>query len=128
MSTGLLIVIIVVALVLILAVGGSIAQRRRMERNRPVFEAQLDQVNQDLALAHAEDRGWERETLEAAARDALTQQRPQDGAQAELSLVRIVDRPGTDDDKAIFRVQASGREEQLTLGRRDGAWILESLT
>ncbi|MBA2513416.1 MAG: hypothetical protein H0V26_03675 [Solirubrobacterales bacterium] len=128
MSTGLIIVLVVLVLIVMLAVGGSIAQRRRMDRNRPAFEAHLDQVNEDLALARAEDRGWERSTLEAAARDALARERPQEASQAELALVRIVDRPGTDEDKAIFRVDAGGKEGQLTLGRQGDAWILETLT
>jgi len=128
MSTGLIVVLVVLVLIVMLAVGGSIAQRRRMDRNRPAFEAHLDQVNEDLALARAEDRGWERSTLEAAARDALARERPQEASQAELALVRIVDRPGTDEDKAIFRVDAGGKEGQLTLGRQGDAWILETLT
>jgi hypothetical protein len=38
-----------------------------------------------------------------------------------------VDRPGTDDDKAIFRVSGSGAEQELTLGRQNGDWVLETL-
>jgi len=38
--------------------------------------------------------------------------------------VQIVDRPGTDEDKAVFRSTAGAR---LTLGRRDGEWILDRL-
>lgn len=127
MSTGLIILFVILALIVVLAVGGSIAQRRRMDRNRPVFEAHLDQVNEDLALARAEDRGWERSTLEAAARDALARERPQEASRAELALVRIVDKPGTDEDKAIFRVGTEEQEEQLILGRQGGAWIFEKL-
>jgi len=128
MSTGTLVVLVIVVLILLLAVGGSLAQRRRMARNRPVFESQLDQVNEELALARAEDRGWERATLEAAASDAFARERPQDAARAQLSLVRIVDRPGTDEDKAIFRVDGIDREAELVLGRRRGEWVLDSLT
>ncbi len=125
MSTGEIVLIAVVALIVVLAAGGAIAQRRRMDRNRGVFEVSLDEVDRDLAAARAEDRGWERSTLEAAARDAYARER---GGPAELTLVRIVDRPGTDDDKAIFRAEAGGRREELTLGRQDGAWVLESLS
>ncbi len=125
MSAGEIVLAVVLALILVLAVGGMIAQRRRLARNRPVFESSLQEVNHDLAVARAEDRGWEAETLDAAARDAYARER---GAPpAELTLVRIVDRPGTDEDKAIFRAEAGGRHEELTLGRQDGAWVLESL-
>ena len=123
MSPLLIVVLVVLAVLVLLAVGGSIAQQRRMARNRPVFEASLDEVNADLAAARAQDRGWDRATLETAARDALAAQRP-DAAAAELTLARIVDRPGTDEDKAVFRIDGGG---QLTLGRQDGDWVLESL-
>jgi hypothetical protein len=115
-----------VALVIILAVGGAIARRRQLTATRGRFDANLAQVNQDLAAAHAEDRGWAREGLDAAARAAYAAQH--DGAEPDsLTLVQIIDRPGTDEDKAVFRVAAAGREEQLTLGRRDGDWVFESL-
>jgi hypothetical protein len=127
MPTWLAIVIgVFVALVVILAVGGAIARRRQLAATRGRFDANLAQVNQDLAAAHAEDRGWAREGLDAAARAAYAAQH--DGAEPDsLTLVQIIDRPGTDEDKAVFRVAAPGREEQLTLGRRDGDWVFESL-
>jgi Flp pilus assembly protein TadB len=123
-STGEIVLIVVVALLVALAAGGALAQRRRMERNTDVFESNLRQVNEELAAARAEDRGWERDTLERAAREAYASRHP--GASApELTLVRVLDRPGTDEDKAVFRV-GEGRE-RLTLGRRAGDWVLETL-
>jgi len=112
-----MVLIVVVALVVALAAGGAYAQRRRMERNTGAFEAELRQVDEDLAAARAEDRGWEREALESAARAAAP-------GEAELTLVRIVDRPGTDEDKAVFRI--GDGTQRLTLGRRDGAWVRET--
>ncbi len=64
--------IIVLVVLLVLAVGGAIAARRRMAARAERFERSLAQVNQDLAAAHAEDRGWEPDTLEAAARARLS--------------------------------------------------------
>jgi Tfp pilus assembly protein PilX len=117
--TWLLIILIVLAL---LAIGGAIAARRRLAAGSDRFEANLQQVNRDLAAARAEDRGWERSALEQAARDAYATERG--GAEpTDLELVQVLDRPGTDEDKAVFRV---GRE-RLTLGRRDGQWVLETL-
>ena len=42
--------------------------------------------------------------------------------------MQIIDRPGTDEDKAVFRVASGDREERLTLGREGGEWVLEQLT
>lgn len=123
MTTVLIILLVLLVLLVVLAGGGAIAQRRRMERNTGAFERELESVNRDLATARAEDRGWERETLEAAAARAHAAERPGTPA-GPLTLVRIVDRPGTDEDKAIFR---TGQGEELTLGRQDGAWVLERL-
>ena len=114
--------IIVLAVLLVLAIGGAIAVRRRLAATEDQFEIDLRRVNRDLAAAHAEDRGWERGALEASARQAYAAAK--DGAEpANLELVQVIDRPGTDDDHAIFRI---GRE-RLTLGRRDGQWVLERL-
>jgi len=118
------IVVVGVILVLaLLAVGGVIARRRQLAATEARFDANLAQVNRDLAAAHAEDRGWERGGLDAAARAAWAQARP--GTEpGGLTLVQIVDRPGTDDDKAVFRSTAGAR---LTLGRRGGEWVLDRL-
>ena len=42
-------------------------------------------------------------------------------------LIQIVDPPGTENDKAVFRVTAHGRDEHLTLGRRGDDWVFEQL-
>ncbi|HEX8101512.1 MAG TPA: hypothetical protein VF533_02785 [Solirubrobacteraceae bacterium] len=126
MSTLAIVVLVVVAIIVLLAVGGAIARRRQLDRNTGAFEAELEQVNADLAQARAEDRGWERESLEAAAREAFERERPGQPAPA-LTLVRIVDRPGTDDDKAVFRLGHMIDGELMTLGRQNGAWVLEAI-
>ena len=127
MPTWLVIVLAVfVALVVILALGGALGRRRQLEATRGRFDAHLAQINEDLAQAHAQDRGWARDGLEAAALAAYSAERG--GAEPEeLTLVQIVDRPGTDDDKAVFRVASAGREERLTLGRQGGDWVLEQI-
>lgn len=118
MPTWLIIVIVVLAL---LAVGGAIARRRQLTRSRPAFEASLEHVNRDLAAAAAADRGWDRATLEETARRIYAQERG--GEPPELTLVEVIDRPGTDQDQAVFRCGS----EHLTLGRRDGQWVHNSL-
>jgi hypothetical protein len=124
-STWEIVVLVIVALLALLALGGAFARRRQLARSEGRFDANLLQVNRDLAAARAEDRGWERTTLEEAARQAYAAERG--GADpGELELMQVVDRPGTDDDHAVFRAGPEGRE-RLTLGRRDGQWVLEAL-
>jgi hypothetical protein len=124
MPTWLIIVIVVLAL---LAIGGYFATKRRLERTRPAFEARLAKANQDLAAALAEDRGWHPERLEEAARAAWAQQRPDDEPEA-VTLYEVLDRPGKQEDKAVFQFRCCDREHLLTLGRRDDEWRFESLT
>jgi hypothetical protein len=113
--------IIVIAVLVILFVGGVIARRRQLERTRPEFERALTHVDRDLALAAASDRGWDREHLEAAARRICGEQlgSPPD----ELTLIEVIDKPGTDSDQAVFDVSCGGERHRMVLGRRDGDWV-----
>ncbi len=120
------IILIVVALLALLALGGNLAQRRRMEQTAGRFSANLDRVNNDLAAAHAADNGWEPSRVGGAARAAFAEQRPGEHVR-EMALVQVIDPPGTDDDKAVFRVGQARDGELLTLGRRDGAWVAERI-
>ena len=122
MPTWLVIVIVVLA---VLAVGGFFARRMLNRRTEAQFRAQLEQANHDLAEAAAADRGWDRATLESSARRIYAEQR---GAEpAELLLVEVIDRPGTEDDLAVFQAEGEGRSESLTLGRHQGEWVFKSL-
>ena len=113
--------IIVLILLVILAVGGVIARNRQLEKSRPAFERALAQVDRDLAAAAASDRGWDRELLESAARRISAEQL---GAEPdELTLVEVIDKPGTEEDQAVFDVSAGGERHRVVLGRRDGDWV-----
>jgi hypothetical protein len=114
--------LIIIIVLLLLAIGGYFARKQQLKRSRPAFERSLDQVNRDLATAAAQDRGWDRATLEDAARRIYASERG--GDPPDLLLVEVRDRPGTDEDQAVFRCGS----ERLTLGRRDGEWVHESLT
>jgi hypothetical protein len=103
-----------------------IARSMLQKRTEGEFRAQLERANHDLAEAAAADRGWDRETLMSSAQRIFAEQK---GAEPdELLLVEVIDRPGTDQDQAVFRCGAEGSHHFLTLGRRDGDWVLESLT
>ena len=117
--------IIVLVVLVVLAVGGYVARAMLTRRTEAQFRAKLEQANHDQAEAAAADKGWDRPKLEAAARQLYASQR---GAEpSELLLTEVIDRPGTDEDSAVFHVQGDGRDETLTLGRRDGEWMLQDL-
>ena len=119
------IVLIVLAVLLILAVGGAIARKRQLEATEPRFQDHLQQVNLDLAAARAEDRGWDPDRLEAAARAAFTTAHP--GTTVErVELFQVEDQPGTDQDKAVYRVTGGGAEALVRLGRRGDEWVPEA--
>jgi hypothetical protein len=120
--TTLEIVILVVVLVIAaLVVGGFVASGRRQRGDEAARRMELEAANQALATARAEDRGWERALLEEACRAAFAERSP-----AEirgLELVQVVDRPGTEEDQAVFRVVTDHGSEYLHLDRRGDAWI-----
>jgi type II secretory pathway pseudopilin PulG len=121
MSTVLLVVLVVLGVLLLLALLGGVAASRRNRAGASAFSESLRAVDRQLAAATAADRGWERGTLEAAARTEFSAQRP--GSEiASLELTEIRDEPGTDQDLAVFRVVTPAGASRLTLGRRDGAW------
>ena len=112
---------VVVGLIVLLALGGLIANARARAEDEAALEAEVAAANRSLAAAHAQDRGWERSVLEAAARAAHDASNPGTPA-TELTLVQVIDQPGTDDDKAVFRVVSAAGESRLTLGRQGGEW------
>ena len=117
MTTLEIVVIAVVAVFAVLAFGGARVMRRRREATERDFRAQVDKANNDLAAAHAADNGWDPERLHAAALSALSTRDPGADA-ASLELVQVIDRPGTDEDEAIFR---AGTHE-LRLQRSGDDW------
>ena len=120
------VVLLVVLLVLGgMAAGGYVAAARRArDRERKLME-QLQTAERALAQAHASDKGWDRALLESAARDAVAERFPGASVNA-MQLVQVLDRPGTDADQAVFRVEtADGDEHHITLGRTGGVWGAE---
>ncbi|HVE68958.1 MAG TPA: hypothetical protein VNB64_10300 [Solirubrobacteraceae bacterium] len=126
MSTLATVALVVLAVLALLALGGMLANARRRRALEPRLEASLDEVNRGLAEAHAQDKGWERGALEAAALRAFAERRPGEEVRDHV-LVQVIDRPGTDEDKAVFRLRTDGGTAYLTMGRRDGAWVGESV-
>jgi hypothetical protein len=121
MSVLAIVLICVAAVVVALAAGGAVVAARRHRTRAGGLAARLTAVDAALAEAYAQDKGWERTGLEAAARREWEAQRPEE-ALRELALVEVVDRPGTEDDLAVFRVVGEREGGRLTLRRRDGTW------
>jgi hypothetical protein len=115
-----IIVVIVVVLLLLLIVGGLVASTRRHHAESGDLHAMLQEADRALALARAEDRGWERAALEAAAREAFAARSLAEVR--ELMLVQVVDRPGTEEDQALFRVVTDAGSEEILLVRQGDAW------
>ena len=113
----LLIVLIVLAvLVALLFAGGYVANARRNEAEAKTLAERVQQADQHLAQAHAQDKGWERGQLEAAAREAYAARHGREPQ--ELHLTQVIDKPGIEEDEAVF--EADG--ERLVLTRAGGSW------
>jgi hypothetical protein len=117
--------LIIVLVLVVLAVGGMIARSIYLRRSEAEFRERLHRANRDLAEASVQDRGWDREILESAARRIFAEQRGHEPS--ELLLVEVIDRPGTEEDAAVFRCETEGKREMLRLGREAGEWRLEDL-
>ncbi len=120
MSVLAIVVIVIVVLLVVLAAGGFVAAGRRARTDDAALRAELETANEALALARAQDRGWERSLLEDAARAAFADR--SSAAVKELQLVQVVDRPGKDEDQCVFRVVTDHGSEYLHLDRRGDAW------
>jgi hypothetical protein len=121
-STLGIVLVVLAALVFLLAAGGWVAATRRARVGERKLLEELHEAEQALARAHATDKGWDRALLEEAARAAAAERFGAEPVNA-LHLVQVIDRPGTDADQAVFRVQtADGGEHRITLGRTGGVW------
>jgi hypothetical protein len=118
MSALAVVLIVFVVLLVLLFVGGYVANSRRREAERAALHARAREADRHLASAHAQDKGWERTVVEEAARAAYIARH---GSEPQrLMLVQVIDRPGVDEDEAVFDVDG----DKLVLGRRGGEWGL----
>ena len=124
MSVLAIVVIVVVALAVVFFVGGLVVLQRRRRRQDATFEHEVAEANDALAAARAEDRGWDPERLEAAARAAFEQRGT--ATLRALHLVQVIDRPGTEEDEARFRgVDDHGRSHEVVLRRTGDSWVTD---
>jgi hypothetical protein len=111
----------VVALALLLGVLGVVARDRRQASSWAEHVAAADSA---LEEARAADKGWHREVMEQAAREALEQSRPGWGYR-DLHLVFVDDRPGVSEDRAHFMAVGDDGEARVILARQDDRWVAE---
>lgn len=118
MSTLDIVLLAVAAVLVIVVLVGTRIARRRQEFREAALREKLAAANEALADAHASDNGWDRASLERAARAA------HGGAVEALHLVQVVDRPGTDADEAVFQIVGEeGRVSEVRLGRVGDRWV-----
>jgi hypothetical protein len=122
-STLAIVLIVLVALIVLLVIGGLVASGRRRKADEAGLRAELAAANEALAEAHAQDKGWHHATLEQAAREAFARRSHADVR--DLHLVQVVDRPGTEEDQAVFRVVTDHGSEYVHLQRRGDQWVAE---
>ena len=125
MSTLAIVLIVAGVIVAIALILGFLGIRARDRRQAGHWEEHLRAADAALAEAAATDRGWQRDTMEQAARAALTEMRP-DWAPRDLLLVLVDDRPGIDEDRAHFvAVSEGGDEARVVLARQGDLWVAE---
>src|SRR3954463_15623406 len=123
MSVLAIVLIVVGVLMILLFTFGYLASRRRLEGQD--FEGDVAAADRALEAARAQDRGWNRQLLDEAARQALGAERP--GFDWEsLDLVLVDDRPGVEEDRAHLMAVGPGDRVRVVLSREpDGRWVAE---
>jgi Flp pilus assembly protein TadB len=125
MSTLAIVLIVAGVIVVIALILGFLGIRARDRGQAGHWEERVRAADAALAQAAAADRGWQRETMEQAARAALTEMRP-DWSPRDLFLVLVDDRPGIDEDRAHFvAVSEGGDEARVVLARQGDLWVAE---
>jgi hypothetical protein len=127
MSTLAIILIVLGVIVLVALVLGFLGVRARERRQAGSWDERVRAADGALAQAAATDRGWHRDAMEAAARVALEESRP-DWSYEDLHLVLVDDRPGIEEDRAHFvAVGDAGQEARVVLAREGDRWVAESI-
>jgi hypothetical protein len=124
LSTLGIVLIALGAVVLIFFVGGVVAVITRSRRQAGTYAEHVAAADSALEQARAADRGWDRETMEEAARAAIGESRP-GWDYRNLHLVFVDDRPGVSEDRAHFVAVGADGECRVILARQDDRWVAE---
>ena len=126
MSTLAIVLIALGAVVVLFFIGGLIALRARGRREAATFAEHVRAADLALEQARALDKGWHRDTMESAARDAVAAARP-GWSYDDLHLVLVDDRPGTEEDRAHFVAMAPDDQVRVILARDGDSWVLSEV-
>jgi hypothetical protein len=123
-STLGIILIVIGVLVVLFAIGGAIVVVRRYRAQDATFAQHVEAADSALEQARAFDKGWHRDTMEAAARAAMAESKP-GWSYDDLHLVLVDDRPGVSEDRAHFMAMGPDGEARVILAREGDRWIAE---
>jgi hypothetical protein len=127
MSTLAIVLIVFGVIVLVALILGFLGVRARDRKQAGTWETEVRAADAALAQAAASDRGWHRDSMETAARSAISESRP-GFTFDDLHLVLVDDRPGVDEDRAHFvAVTEGGDEARVVLARQGDRWVAESV-
>lgn len=126
MSALAIVLIVIAALLLLFFIGGLAGVRARTRRQEPTFLDHVRSADEALEQARALDKGWQRDTMEAAARAAIGESRP-GWAYDDLHLVLVDDRPGVEEDRAHFMAVGEDGEAHVILARQGDTWVAEQV-
>jgi hypothetical protein len=126
MSSLAIVILVVVLVVALLLASGLLVTRRRDERDAGAYRRHLLEADEALERARAADKGWDRDVLDRAAREALERERP-GWRFDELHLILVDDREGVADDRAHLVAMGREGETRVILARRHGHWDAEQV-
>ncbi|MCA1705866.1 MAG: hypothetical protein LC808_22435 [Actinobacteria bacterium] len=116
--------VVIAAVLILLFVGGYVATRRRNKD----WSEHVAQAEQALEAAFAADKGWDRDLLHGAAREALGSHRP-GWEYTDVHLVMVDDKPGVEQDRAQLVAVGEDGEARVVLAREaDGGWRVDSVS
>lgn len=119
-----IVIAVLVLLVIVLAIAGDVWNRRHRARTADDLLQRVRSADRALADAVADDHGWDRDVLLAAARAAFAARHPGLSGRDPV-LVLVDDRPGIDEDRAVFEVPDGTASRSITLLRTGDGWVPE---
>ena len=124
-STFAIVLVAVAAVLALFLLLGFLGTRARDRSQAGSWEKAVRAADAAFAQAAATDRGWHRESMEAAARTALEEHRP-GWRYRDLHLVLVDDRPGIEEDRAQFMaIGDDGDDVAVVVARQGDHWSAE---